>query len=140
MSFISGPVAPENNPPINPQYYQPSKFVISAITEGPTTTITTSVDHNYVIGQIVRILIPSTYGAQTLNEQEGYVVSIPEADQVVTTIYSVGASPFIPSPAYGRTPPQIVAVGDYNTGPINASGRSNTGTYIQGSFINISPN
>lgn len=137
--FSSGPVAPQRNPPINPQYYQPSVFTISAIAQGPTTLVTTSVEHNYVIGQIVRLLIPSTYGAQQLNGQQGTVISIPSATQVVATINSLGANAFISSPTYGPTVPQIVAVGDYNSGQINTSGRTNNITYIPGSFINISP-
>ena len=139
-NITPGPIAPENNPPINPQYYQPSVFNISAISLGVTTTITTSVDHNYVIGQNTRLLIPQTYGSYQLNELTGLVIQIPAADQVVLNINSTGANTFIPSPTYGPTKPQIVAIGDVNSGPVNANGRSSTGTFIQGSFINISPN
>lgn len=139
-SPFPGPIAPESNPPINPQYYQPSLFYISAITLGANTTITTSVDHNYVVGQLVKLLIPFTYGAQQLNQQEGYVISIPAPDQVVVNINSIKANAFIPSPTYGPTLPQIIAVGDVNSGQINASGRIQNITYINGSFINISPN
>lgn len=139
-NITPGPIAPENNPPINPQYYQPSVFFITAISLGTTTIITTSVDHNYVIGQNVRLLIPPTYGSYQLSEQTGYVINIPAADQVTLNIYSVGVNAFIASPTYGSTKPQIIAIGDANSGPINANGRSSTGTFIQGSFINISPN
>lgn len=134
-----GPQAPERNPPINPQFYQPSIFNISALALGVNTLVTTSVNHNYVLGQNVRLLIPNTYGSFQLSEQQGLVISIPAPNQVLVNINSVGADTFIPSPAYGPTKPQIVAIGDVNSGPINASGRQNTGTFIQGSFINISP-
>lgn len=134
-----GPIPPENNPPINPQYYQPRVFYISAITTGPTTTITTSTDHDYVIGQLVRLLIPELYGSRQLNEQQAYVISIPSSNQVTLDLYSVGVTAFVASPAFGPTRPQIVAIGDVNTGQINF-GRTNNLTYIPGSFINISPN
>lgn len=138
-----GPIAPESNPPINPQYFQPSDFYISALTLGATTTVTTSVDHNYVIGQNVRLLIPSTYGASGLSGQQGLVISIPAADQVVVTINSQGISPFVASPLYGPTPPQIIAIGDQNSGEISLNGRTTdssiTGPTIPGTFINISP-
>jgi len=137
--FIPGPIAPESNPPINPQYYQPRLYFISNITLGITTIITTSVDHDYVIGQNVRLLIPQGYGPYQLNEQTGYVISIPSANQVELNIYSIGANAFIPTPAYGPTMPQIVPIGDVNTGVINASGRAINGTFIPGSFIDISP-
>jgi hypothetical protein len=137
--FFIGPIAPERNPPINPQYFVPRAFFISALTLGPTTTVTTSVNHNYVIGQEVRLLIPETFGSYQLNEQHGLVVLIPAPNQVVVTIDSRLANTFVPTPAYGPTLPQIIAIGDQNSGPINASGRSPTGTFIPGSFINISP-
>lgn len=139
MSFVIGPIAPQNNPPINPQFYVPRMFFISNLTLGVTTLVTTSVDHNYVIGQLVRLLISPFYGSYQLNEQQGYVLSIPSADQVVVEINSLNANTFISSPSYGPTKPQIVPVGDANSGVINNQGRLSTGTFIPGSFINISP-
>ena len=139
-SPFPGPIAPESNPPINPQYYQPSVFYISAITLGNTTTVTTSVNHNYVIGQLFRLLIPPTYGSVQLNQQQGYVIGIPAADQVVVNINSTKANAFVASPTYGPTPPQIVAIGDQNSGQISSTGNVQINTYIPGSFINISPN
>lgn len=136
--FFNGPIAPERNPPINPQFYQPSVFFISAISLGHTTTVSTSVNHNYVIGQIIRLLIPPTYGSYQLNELTGNVIAIPAANQVTVDIDSRNANAFISSPSYGPTKPQIVAVGDVNRGPISSTGR-NQQTFISGSFINISP-
>lgn len=137
----SAPFAPERNPPIEPQDYQPSQFNITAISYGLTTTVTTAVSpygvkNNYVIGQLVRILIPAQCGAFELNNQEGYVIAIPGTNQVTINLNSSKASPFNASGS--KTPPQIVAVGDTNSGPTN-TGRLNQTTYIQGSFINISP-
>lgn len=139
-SPFPGPRAPESNPPINPQYYQPSVFFISAVTLGRTTTVTTSVDHNYVIGQVIRLIIPPTYGCIQLDEQTGLVVSIPASNQVVVNIDSANANAFVPNPVYGPTLPQIVAIGDQNSGQINSNANVKQNTYIPGSFINISPN
>ena len=143
MSFspFPGPVAPENNPPINPQYFQPSDFTISNITLGVTTTVTTSVNHNYVVGQLVRLHIPDQYRSVQLNESQGYVLSIPSANQVVINIdSSYGVNTFQPNPAYGPTVPQICAIGDINSGILNVSSRNNgSNTNVPGAFINISP-
>jgi hypothetical protein len=145
---ISGPVAPFNNLPIEPQWYQPSQFPITGLIYGVTTTVTMAngtngVTPNYVIGQQVRLTIPSKYGAGQLNEQTGYVLSIPTASSVVVNINSIGTDPFVASPTFlpfeSKTPPQIMAIGDINSGPINAQGRVNNGTFIPGSFIDISP-
>jgi hypothetical protein len=138
-SPFPGPTPPENNPPINPQYFQPSLFFIEAIALGQTTLVTTSVNHNYVIGQNVRLLIPPTYGCVGLNNKQGVVISIPGANQFVIDLFSLGNTPFIPSPAYGPTLPQVIPIGDFNNGQINSDGRNNNLTFISGSFINISP-
>lgn len=211
-SVISFPTPAYSNVPIEPQFYQPSRFVISGITRGINTLVTTSVDHNYVIGQVIRLIIAPVYGSYQLNESQGYVISIPTSNSVVVSINSVNASPFISNPytatitgatnassciltannSFGpntlltitnvggmteingfnrlilsrtsttitlqvdstgfgvytsggvatlQSPiisyPQILAVGDINSGQIN-TGRSGNITYINGSFINIS--
>lgn len=139
-AFNSGPLAPERNPPIEPQYFQPSRFVISDITLGTTTTITTSVDNNYVVGQLIRLVIPSQYGTRKLNEQQAYVIDVPASDEVTLNIdTSIGYDAFISSPVGATNDPQIMSIGDVNSGQINASGPRTTTTYIPGSFINISP-
>jgi ABC-type Fe3+-hydroxamate transport system substrate-binding protein len=138
MTVISYPIPPYSNVPIQAQYYAPNFFFISAISLGTTTTVTSTETLNFVIGQLVRLLIPPTFGCRQLNEQEGYVLSIPAANQVVISIdSSQNVDPFISSAA--TTKPQIIPVGDVNTGVTNSSGPMNQGTFIPGSFINISP-
>lgn len=137
-NFVIGPIAPENNPPIEPQFYNPSRFNISAITNGQTTTITTSVAHNYVVGQVVRLTIPTVCKEYELDEKSGIIVSIPSTTQVVVDIFSSKFNTFVAAPATG-TRPQILAIGDVNSGRVNASGRTNNATSILGSFINVSP-
>lgn len=133
----TGPIALYNNLPINADFYEPSKFFISAITLGETTTVTTTEDHNYVIGQLCRLLIPSANGTYQLNQQTGYVISIPASNSVVLKINSVGYDSFVTSSQ--PTQPQIVAIGDVNSGLTNSLLNTNTATNIPGSFINISP-
>lgn len=214
MTVISYPIPPYSNIPINADYYLPNVFNISAITLGNPTIITTSANHNYVIGQLIRLIIPSSYGSTQLNGLTGYVVAIPAANQISVTIDSTQANQFIATPfsavitgasntnpcvvtannsfkpgylltisdvlgmtqlnasnflvtnvtsatftlnidatTYGTyisgglatvqtniiQVPQIIAVGDINSGVVNANGRSQNGTYIPGAFINISP-
>lgn len=136
MTVISYPTPAYSNVPIMSQYYQPSRFVISAVTQGLTTIITTTVDHNYVIGQQVRMIIPPTFGCRWLNEQIAYVISIPSANQVELAIQSNGLDAFTSSTA--TTLPQILAVGDISYGATNTSPES-MATSIPGSFTNISP-
>lgn len=148
MSFpfpFPGPIAPETNPRIEPLWFLPSNFTIASITNGLTTTVTTTSStsapsiNNFVIGQQVRFTIPKTYGIQELNGMIALVIATSPPNQFIVDINSVGFSAFNPSPSYGPTPPQVAAIGDVNSGPINASGRTNQTTFISGSFINVSP-
>ena len=216
-SIFPGPVPPFNNPPIHPEWYQPRRFVISNISYGQTTIVTTSVDHDYVIGQEIRILIPKSYGAFQINNMKGFVISIPSATQVEVDFVSSGTNTFLSNPFtatitgatqddpcvltatsnfnftsgkyltisgvtgmgelnggiflilsadattitiqvdaidyaayisggtatllnYLTDQPQIIAIGDVNSGVVNTQGRINNTTYVPGSFIDISPN
>ncbi len=137
MTVISYPIPAYQNVPIEPEFYQPSRFFISNITLGQTTIVTTSVDNNYVIGQQVRLIIPNLFGTRGLNEKTGFVISIISPNQVELDIYSQGMDQFINSSA--TTKPQILAIGDINTGLINSLVTTRSSPYIPGSFINISP-
>jgi len=131
------PTSAYQNPPIEPQNYQPSQFFISAVSLGINTTVTTTVNHNYVIGQLVRLLIPYGYGCRQLNQQEGYVLSIPAANQVLISLDSSKNVDNFTNPGY-RQQPQIVAVGDVNTGIISSIGTNIPTTNIPGAFIDVS--
>ena len=143
MTVISYPIPAYSNVPIQPENFQPRRFVISAITRGLTTVVTTTLDMDYVIGQLVRLIIPPSFGIRQLNEMQGYVIEIPAANQVRLDIDSRGMDAFVSSSA--TTKAQILAIGDINTGYVSSTGRSiptidgNTQIEIPGSFINISP-
>lgn len=128
---IRGPVPPYSNINIEPQNYQPRVFVISDVALGVTTTVTTSADHDYVVGQEVRLIIPPTFGCRQLNGKTGFVLSIPALDQIQLDIdSSQNVDSYIASTA--TTQAQIAAIGDVNTGNINRA------INIPGSFIDIS--
>lgn len=141
MGKYFGPPTPaQTNPPIKPGYFAPSVYEIRDVILGVDTTITTAVNHNYVIGQLVRLNIPSTYGSYQLNQATGYVIRIPTTTSVVIGINSLGFNTYTASPSYAPTLAQITPVGDVNTGLISSTGPLFPTTTIPGSFINISPN
>lgn len=126
-----------NNIPIDADFYQPSRFVISNITLGQTTFIITSIDHNYFIGQLIRLFIPKGFGCTQLNNLSGYVIDIPLSNEVEVSIdSSKTVDPFIA--ASETNSPAIMAIGDNNTGTLNTNGRINQVTTVPGAFINIS--
>lgn len=134
-TVLSYPVPLYANLPIQSSNYKPSQYFISAITLGFVTTVTTTVAHNYVVGQLVRLLIPNGFGSRQLNERTAYVTSIPSVTQVTIDMVSNNSDPFVN--ANLNTKAQIVAVGDINTGNLNSNGPI-LGLTIPGSFTNIS--
>lgn len=97
-TVISYPIPAYSNVPIEAQFYQPSRFVISDISLGMNTIVTTNVNNNYVIGQLVRLLIPIPYGSFQLNNAQGYVISLPSSNQVEIEIDSSQANLYISNP------------------------------------------
>lgn len=135
---ISYPIPPYQNLPIESQFYQPRRFVISDVTLGQTTVVTTTIAHDYVIGQQVRLIIPAVFGCYQLNETFGYVLSVPTTTSVEVSIDSSrNVNQYIA--ATSNQEAAILAIGDVNTGIVNTQGRVNQTTYIPGSFIDISP-
>ena len=121
-----------------PYLYAPGVSVISAITTGTTTTIDTTDAHNFVVGQEVAFRIPSLWGTTQLNSLPntvvpgspiyGYVVSVTDYNTVVVNINSTGYTAFNSNQTVSSVPglsfPQIVAVGDVNTGGVQISSGS----------------
>lgn len=136
-TVISYPIPPYQNLPIRADFYIPNFFFITDISIGVNAIITTSVDHNYAIGQQIRLLIPSNFGSRQLNERTAIVLSIPQLNQVLLNISSIGITPFVLANTPNKA--QIVAIGDTNNGSINNNGSYMQQTYIDGSFRNISP-
>lgn len=151
-----------------PAIYFPGETVISAITTGTTTTIDTASAHNLVVGQEVAFRIPSQWGTVELNSLPnvltpgfpvyGYVIAVTDFNTFVVNIDSSAYTAFTTSIAVSAVPglsfPQVVAVGDVNTGGVQISSgsalypppyaspisttRVNTinGPAINGSFVN----
>ncbi len=121
-----------------PYLYFPGTTFISAITTGTTTTISTTDAHNLVVGQEVALRIPSFWGTTQLNSLPntiipgspiyGYVIAVTNYNTVVVNIDSTAYTafnsnqPFLSYP--GQQFPQIVAVGDVNTGGVSISAGS----------------
>lgn len=112
-----------------PALYLPGDLVISAITTGATTTITTTTQHNLQVGQEVAFRVPTTWGTTQLNSLPnsvipgqpvyGYVTSVTNAQTFVVNINSTGYTAFVANQAFasaGRTFAQVLSVGDVNTG------------------------
>ncbi len=121
-----------------PDLYFPGTAVISSITTGTTTTIDTTKAHNFVVGQEVAFRIPTRWGTYQLNSLPnavipgspiyGYVIAVTDYNTVVVNINSTGYTAYNSNQTVANVPgeffPQIVAVGDVNTGGVQISANS----------------
>lgn len=147
-----------------PFLYAPGVSFIEAITTGSTTTVVTTAPHNFVVGQEVGFHIPTSWGTVQLNENSNliipgspsyaYVISVTNSTTFVVNINSTGYTAFntnqtIAAVKAGLSFPQVVAVGDVNTGGVAISSGSVlypspvvnavstiNGPAISGSFVN----
>ena len=151
-----------------PFLYLPGDNVISAITTGSTTTIQTTMYSNYEIGEEVAFRIPPIWGTTQLNSLPnvlipgqpiyGYVQSVTDNWTFVVNINSSAYTAFTnnfvmtASTLVGLTYPQVVGVGDINSGgnsynggalypapqfPISSNRVSTiNGPAIKGAFVN----
>ncbi len=121
-----------------PDLYVPYGVNITAVSTGTTTTITTAVNHGFVVGQEVFFVLPQvsstawgmnqldTFAFNTANvvPQQAYVTSVPAANQIVVNVNSTGftafAFPTSAQAALGITFPQVLGIGDQNSGATNA--------------------
>lgn len=145
-----------------PFLYSPEVSTITAVTTGSTTVVSTTAPHNLVVGQEVAFRIPSAWGITQLNSlpnavipgspMYGYVTVVNSSTQVTVNInssaYTAYTSNVAVSSVPGLTPPQMLAVGDVNTGGVAYSGgalypspvvngvSTINGPAISGAFVN----
>ena len=138
--FSLGPLAPERNPPINPEFYVPRVKVIASITSisQSYTQVVTTEDNEFVVGQTVRFNIPIGDGMRGLNGAQAYVVSVTNSTTFLVGYDTTTLGAFSSS-GNPKQSSYVVPLGDVNSGQINSSGRINNTIYIPGSFINVSP-
>jgi hypothetical protein len=130
-----------------PYLYFPSLNFITAITTGSTTTISTSTNHNLVVGQEVAFRIGSTFGTTQLNTPTsignpvyGVVTSVSSATAVVVNIISSSFTAFVSNQTVaqalaGLTWAQMVTVGDTNTGVVTNSNTPNYSSTLPNNSI-----
>jgi hypothetical protein len=136
------PTPAYTNPTIQPQFFAPDYFQISAVAKGKTTQVTVlstfGVECNFVVGQQVLFVIPNRFGTIQLNNMTGIVTSIVSPNVFTLNIDSSAFSDFIATPDRERQIAQVLPAGTFRTGNINPN-PSDVGLTIPGSFTNTSP-
>lgn len=102
--------------PFDVQYYPPTRY-ISKVSTGSTTTITLSVRHNYTVGQVVRIDMPSEFGMVQIDGLEGTITAVDTSVGTNTITVDIDSQSFtaFTYPSNGDEPltwAQVVPVGE----------------------------
>lgn len=100
--------------------YAPRNRTITKITQASSAVITLSVTHGYVVGEKVRVIVPSAFGMTEINGLLGTVTAISTTNNTITVdIDSSGftafAFPTSATAAAGVTFAQVVPVGEAAT-------------------------
>lgn len=102
--------------------YQPAMRIVTGITNAVTPTVTTSFDHDYLVGLIVRMLVPREFGMVQLNSLVGEIVGVPTDDTFVIDINTLAFDTFINAisdpndiPWYLNDYASVVPVGEDNS-------------------------
>lgn len=97
----------------NPKF-QPALRIISAITQANPASVTTSIDHNYTDGQIIRLLVPKHNGMVEINGKTGTITITGDATFTITidsTSFTAFTVP-VSDPWYINMCPQTIPVGE----------------------------
>ena len=147
-----------------PSLYVPGTAYISSLTLGSSTVVNTTAPHNFVVGQEIAFRIPLAWGTIQLNSLPnvvipgspiyGFVTAVSSSTSFTVNINSSSYTAFNSNQIYinypGQQFPQVVAVGDNNSGsnqfgynsPTVYNGSSTTavstinGPAIAGAYIN----
>lgn len=120
--------------------YIPFKCTITAIANGLTTQVTTSVDHGFVVGNQVQFYIPNIWEEYQLNGLKGYVLST-TSNTITVNINSSNFNTFVTPVVPAKVVidyPQVIPIGDGNTG-YKTQNVSDPVLQIPGTFRNTYP-
>ena len=97
--------------------FQPAMRVISAITKAYPAQVTTTFDHDYISGTIIRFHIPYAVGMQQLNHMQG-IITVTGTDtftvDIDTTSFDTFSIPVAPNP-HDNTCALVIPIGELSS-------------------------
>lgn len=104
----------ETNIAIQHPFFQPAMRQIAAITNANPAVVTTTFNHNYITGTIIRLDITPGHGMAQANQLFGPIIRLTPttfAINIDTTLFDPFVVPTFP-PGVGYTPSQTIAIGE----------------------------
>lgn len=96
--------------------FQPAMRIISSITNENPASVTTTLDHDYLTGEIVRLIVPQGFGMTQINNLTGTITLTGSTTFLIdidTTFFDVFS---VPSPLpMAYTCPQVIPVGEVSS-------------------------
>ncbi|MFZ1075271.1 MAG: hypothetical protein WAN50_02760, partial [Minisyncoccia bacterium] len=124
-NYVILPLVGSVTAPFDYYYYPKRRFITNVEVTGAVTRLTLSVTHGFTVGQLVKIIMPTIFGAPQLNNIYATIVAIGNADasSITNTIdinTNVALSPAFAWPtsaqaAAGISFPIVVPVGEAAT-------------------------
>jgi len=112
------------------QYYQPTNYYITGISQAASAVITVSVAHNYLVGDKIRVAVPTAFGMTEINGLLATVTAV-GTSTITVDVDSTGFTAFaFPTSAVagaGVTFPHVTPVGEVSSKLTSAM--DNTGYY-----------
>ena len=100
----------------NPMF-TPAMRLISSISQSYPAVITTTFDHGYSSGTIIKIKVPFSCGMEEINGYVG-VITVTGGDtftvNVDSTRFNAFSIPAIPVPVWADTCAQVIPIGEVN--------------------------
>ena len=93
--------------------YVPAMKAISAITNGFPALVTTTTNHNYVNGTIVRLIMFPEWGMYQAHEITG-TITVNDATSFYVDIDTTIMDPFV-APSTTPQTPQVIPIGEVNS-------------------------
>jgi hypothetical protein len=102
--------------PFDPRFYPRRRF-ITGITAANPAVVTLSVTHGFVVGEKVRIIVPSAYGMPQINNYLATITAISTTNNTITldidsSAFTAFAFPTSAVAAAGVSPALVVPVGE----------------------------
>jgi hypothetical protein len=129
--------------------YYPQFRYIGAMTAANPCVITTTVDHGFTAGQLVRLVVPTGWGMTQANEQQVTITAVTHNTLTVnldTSSFTAFAYPTSAVAAAGVSFPMVAPIGEASTSPYQntlddaTSNTSFTGVQIGSTVLQASCN
>jgi hypothetical protein len=94
----------------------PLSLLISSITQTSPMSITVSTPNQYIVGQLVKLTVPSDYGMYQANGLTGQIIAVDPTNLIFTVnINAIQFSPFVIPSVNAEMPASLASAGSRNT-------------------------